>query len=188
MSAPNSIDIQAGAINVKQAFEKCPIGDFLHALIHAYEGCRQLEKNSDGQTVAKCTAEGWDGIVRQTVIYAYSLAGEVAKEIAAPLVETGYRAALDNMPQQAQNQTPKMKGRTLHAAAGIDSEALVTTIAEQLRMMFETGFEHGKIDRQQPARVVSAVNKVERGESGDITQAVTTYTYEDALGVQPPPL
>ncbi len=145
---------------------------------------------------ATISPEAWQQISRRT----YEFAGYVSKAVleeAAPQISAAGAASAAGTAfnegfakgQASAAGSPSGKRPALPAASsGLDSEAIMKTIGEELRKMFETGFEHGKIDRPQPPRVVSAINKVQRSLSGDITQAVTTYQYEDAPGVQPPPL
>lgn len=153
-----------------------------------YEKSRVVRQLENGQFVASCSAEDWHACYVEICYFVAEVAkvmlGIASPKIAEIAYESGFKYGLD-----CAKRTPgrRLLNSDCGAPAPVDSEVLAA-IAEQLRQMFDSGFEHGKVDRAAPPRVVSAVNKVERSPSGDITQAVTTYEYEDTPGVQPPPL
>lgn len=98
-------------------------------------------------------------------------------------VKAGFDAAAKQL-KTAPAKLPAMAPRVL------DTDILVKSIGEEIRKAFEAGQASGKGNAGgMPPRVASALQTVQRDQhTGEITATVVNYQYEDAPGIQLPPL
>ncbi len=182
----NAIDL-----HIKKAFEDLPIGDFLGGVFASWEKSRAVIVGDDGVSRAVCSADSWLEINRALAVFMGNFAGEVVKEIVPPLrsifFSQGEKAGGDAAIRRV-SKIPYIKAAL--APPMPDSEALVKSIGEELRKAFEAGQASGKGNAIETLpRVASARQTVQRNQhTGEIMATVVNYQYEDAPGIQPPPL
>jgi hypothetical protein len=178
-------------LHVTKAFENLPTRDFLAGVFASWEKSRMVTVGDDGVSKVVCSDDSWAEINRALAVLMGNLAAEVLKEIVPPLQSIffaqGEKAGVDATTRKL-SKIPYIKAAL--APPMPDSEALVKSIGEEIRKAFEAGQASGKGTASEAApRVASARQTVQRNQhTGEIMATVVNYQYEDAPGIQPPPL
>lgn len=163
---------------------------FLHRVFTLYERGRIVGAPPDGSSgySVRLSEGAWEEVfsfvyrgINETMLGA---AQKVSEQVALIAYNEGVKAG--STPEKADN----MAGSGIPAGA-LDTHAVLESIAENLRQMFDSGYEKGQKDRADgaPPRVVSARNTVQRDRNtGEIVSSLVSYQYEEQPGTSPPPL
>jgi len=135
----------------------------------------------------------WGEIVKRTFAFCNEVAGVAISEVATPLCQAvfselarqGYTIS-SHPPGQGKPAWPVKKQPIM--AMALDSEAIVKTIGEELRKMFDAGLEQGKsatdavIEAGKLAKPSGEIVKVQRNGAGEIVGAVKQLVYNGNAG------
>jgi hypothetical protein len=181
----------APEINVKANIDGAAIQAFLTGLFTNWEKGRQPYAGENGAACTTCDPANWSEIWQATANFVLGIVKNTI-EGTAPTIGTAYftegaKAGADAAAKQlkvAPAKLPAMAPRVL------DTDVLVKSIGEEIRKAFEAGQASGKGTASEAVpRVASARQTVQRNQhTGEIMATVVNYQYDDAPGIQPPPL
>lgn len=173
-------------INLSKWFDNAKAQAYLADIFSAWERGRKAVDSS-----GNIPSEEWSYIVRRTVEFSASIAaatldeagGQIAthgaKAIAATAFSDGYakgRAAV------------KLPGKLAESSPKLDSDAILKTIGEELRKMFDAGLQRGKEaaagtgEAGKLEKPSGEIVRVQRNAAGEIIGAVKEFTYPVAPG------
>jgi hypothetical protein len=183
--------VQPIEIHLREGLDYDRINSFLLAIFGAWEKGRTAVENGNGGRRVECDPKIYAEIHRTTFEFLGEFAGLVVKESAPAIgnayyaqgVEVGFHSSWKKIGEH-----PSLNGQM--PAPMVNGESLVKSIAEELLKAYDAGLSVAKSSvADTPPRVTSARQFVQRNQNtGEIQSTVVHYQYEDAPGVQPPPL
>ena len=179
-AAPEPIEL-----HLVKPYDAQRISNLLHQILTQWEQGRTVANGAAGGQVASCTDKANEAIGKAMIEFIAGVANDTLQESYGPLRGIFFNQGVD----AGRDAERKKLGEILKmqkVAPLFDSDALVKSIGEELRKAYETGANTGKAN--PPPRVTSARQTVQRNRDGGIAATVVNYQYEDAEGVQPPPL
>jgi hypothetical protein len=181
----------APEINVKANIDGAAMHTFLNGLFASWERGRQPYAGENGAACTTCDPANWSEIWQATASYVFGIVKNTiegtAHVIGTAYFTEGAKAGVEAAAKQLKAAPAKLPAM---APRMLDTDILVKSIGEEIRKAFEAGQASGKgTASEAPPRVASARQTVQRNQhTGEIMATVVNYQYEDAPGIQPPPL
>lgn len=165
-------------INLSKWFDNAKAQAYLADIFSAWERGRKAVDSS-----GNIPSDDWSYIVRRTVEFSASIAAatmeEGGRQISATAFSDGY----------AKGQAAvKFPGKLAVSSPKLDSDAILKTIGEELRKMFEAGLQQGKEaaagtgEAGKLEKPSGEIVRVQRNAAGEIIGAVKEFTYPVAPG------
>ncbi len=182
---------KAPGIHLNASLNGAVIDAFLHGLFASWEKGRQPQTRENGAAFATCEQAAYAEILQSTAgfilgVSKNTLEGSV-HAIGTAYFTDGFKAGVGFSAKLLKSQPAKLPAM---APRALDTDMLVKSIGEEIRKAFEAGQASGKGNASgTPPRVASAMQTVQRDQNtGEIVATVVNYQYDEAPGVQPPPL
>jgi hypothetical protein len=178
-------------INLREAFDYNRINSHLLALFGAWERGRKSVDTGNGGRSVECDPTIYEEIIRAEFNFLGESAGLVIKESAPAIALACYTQGFNAGFKSSWEKIGEHPSLNIQMPTPmVNEESLVKSIAEELRKAYDAGLSAAKSNvADAPPRVTSARQFVQRNQNtGEIQSTVVHYEYEDAPGVQPPPL